>query len=486
MNKRFTFLVLLICLACITTSAQTVEWGNPQKVKSKAFFSQIIGENSSGLFVVRAKNNSFRSNLIIEKYKYNLTLETSKEIEQQSNSLIERIIVNEEGLMVFYIIKNAETKKQDLILTQYRNDLTIENTKTILTFEGVLDVDSKLLIKQSVNKKLFSVIYINSATEKTNSVFNTFSFDNTFAVKYNRKYSLPYTIKEIKLKNVEISNSGNVYALLNVEEKNKRDRFLKYYLYAYTSSTDNMVEYGIGNDSTIVTDAELIVNNYTNTINVSGFYSNKFDNKVLGTFYYLIDGVAEKIEHYKTTPINHALGNKIMGAQFNDGASTLSDLVIRKLIANSDGGCTIVAEKYTETKQSYTYMLNGFPQTGFRTLYTYGEVLLLAKNADGTDRFNQLVKKNQSSLADGGYYSSFVTLLSNDKIGIIYNSDVVNEGDVILATINNKGDLDTKVLIKSVSYYATILPFESKQVSAKSAVISTLKDRRFTLMRLTF
>ena len=89
-------------------------------------------------------------------------------------------------------------------------------------------------------------------------------------------------------------------------------------------------------------------------------------------------------------------------------------------------------------------------------------------------------------MSDGGYYSSFVTLLANDKIGIIYNADVVNDGDVMLTTISNKGVFEQKVLIKSMSYYATIMPFESRQVSGNSAIISTLKDRRFCLMRLTF
>ena len=110
----------------------------------------------------------------------------------------------------------------------------------------------------------------------------------------------------------------------------------------------------------------------------------------------------------------------------------------------------------------------------------------MAKNADGSTRFNNFVKKTQSSINDGGYYSSFVVMLSNDKIGIVYNQDVVNEGDVMLATISDKGELDYKVLIKSMSYFVTVMPPESRQVSAKSAIIPTSKDRRFCLMRVTF
>jgi hypothetical protein len=87
---------------------------------------------------------------------------------------------------------------------------------------------------------------------------------------------------------------------------------------------------------------------------------------------------------------------------------------------------------------------------------------------------------------DGGYYSSFITTLSNDKIGIVYNVDVVNEGDVMLATIASNGEVESKVLIKSMSYFVTIMPPESRQVSARSIIIPTSKDHRFCLMRLNF
>ena len=113
-------------------------------------------------------------------------------------------------------------------------------------------------------------------------------------------------------------------------------------------------------------------------------------------------------------------------------------------------------------------------------------IVIIATDGDGKTRFKHAIKKKQSSISDGGYYSSFFTVLGNDKVGIIYNTDVSQESDVMMATISNKGELDSKVLIKSVSYYATVMPLESRQVSSNAAIITTLKDRRFCLMRLTF
>ena len=184
--------------------------------------------------------------------------------------------------------------------------------------------------------------------------------------------------------------------------------------------------------------------------------------------------------------IDLSFSSKIAGTMQNERNPVLTDLYVRRIIPNSDGGCTIIAEKYYETKQSYTYNLNGFPQTSYKTVYNYDEIVIIAKNADGSERFRHFIKKTQSSMNDGGYYSSFITTLSNDKIGIVYNVDVVNEGDVMLATIASNGEVESKVLIKSMSYFVTIMPPESRQVSARSIIIPTSKDHRFCLMRLNF
>ncbi len=59
-------------------------------------------------------------------------------------------------------------------------------------------------------------------------------------------------------------------------------------------------------------------------------------------------------------------------------------------------------------------------------------------------------------------------------------------GALIALTIASNGEVESKVLIKSMSYFVTIMPPESRQVSARSIIIPTSKDHRFCLMRLNF
>lgn len=480
-RKAFLCVFLAICLNC---SAQVVEWGNQQKFKNKTNYSQVLGENVSGIFVARSRNTDFRYEVLIEKYKTNLTLEYSKELLTQLSSRIERVIIIEDGLVAFSTFK--ANNKVELKAQFFDNNLNPTQAVSLLSLESSqLVEDAKFFIKNTQDKKGYTIMFLTNGLDKHKSVLNIHGFEATLAQKYSRRFSMPASAEDVFISNMECDNQGNVFAIVDMPNK-KQKKAREFFVYSYFPSNDNMLEYPLQKDSAFINEVGLVVNNYTKSVAIAGFYSDKPDNKCLGHFFYQIDVSSNKIiaQTFELFDISY-VSKALSSLQEKDGA-VLTDLYIRKLIPNNNGGCTIVAEKFYETKQSYTYQINGFPQTSYRSVYNYDEIIVVAKNGDGTTKFKQVIKKSQASVSDGGYYSSFITVLTNEKIGIIYNADVTNEGDILMATISNKGELDSKVLVKSLSYFVLLMPSESKQVSANSAVVTALKDRRFCLMRLTF
>lgn len=485
-----SLLLGVIGLMCgLYAMGQTVEWSNQQKFKSKTNYTQVLGENSSGLFIVRSRNYEFRDGLTIEKYKNNLALEISKDLTQPSGSRVERAIVAESGLLEFASAKNSTTGKIDLLLTPFDNTLNPGTPLTLLSVDaGLIAQDRKFVIRASTDKKSFTVLFLTNGNDKNKSILNVHGFDAGYNQKYSRRFSLNNPAEEANLHNMECDNKGNVFVLVSVpmHSVKKKDRDARnYYLYAYYPENDNMLEYDIAKDSAYINEAAIVVNNYSKTVNIAGFYSDRSDNRCVGNFFYKLDVPSTEMQVKRFDPFDLSFVSRVAGIMKNENELGLSDLKIRKLVANSDGGCTIIAEKYYETRQAYTYTVNGFPQTSYRTVYNYDEIIMLARNGDGSVRFRDFVKKTHSSISDGGYYSSFVTILNNDKISLVYNYDVNSDSDIMLVTLSNKGIVDSKVLIKSMSYYVTIMPAESKQVTANSAIITSLKDRRFCLMRLT-
>jgi hypothetical protein len=493
MLKKFSITISFLFLSVIPflSHAQIVEWSNQTKVKSKTFYSQVLGENTNGVYLVRCKNSEFRKDITVEKYKPNLALELSFELPIPSNSILEKLVLLENNILFFYIGKNYTSGKIELNCMKL--DLYFNPVSTPVT---ICDVDANQLkdnsnfyIKASADKSKLALVYIHSNGNRGSSTLVFQSFNDQLVTTSKKEIANDYEVNDAFFSSMDCNNDGDIFSVIDFPRNIKRNRAndpRNFILFAFYPLKDKLVQYEIGRDSLFINDIGLAVNNFNKSLCITGFFSYKQDNTVAGEFYYLIDASTSLVKTSNFENLSKNFVAKVASSMQNESTPILSDIYIRKIIPHSDGGCLTIAEKYYETKQSYTYYVNGFPQTSYRIMYNFDEIILISKNADGSTQFKDYIKKNQATMSDAGYYSSFVTISGNDKIGLVYNSDASNEGDVMVTTISNKGTVDTKVLVKAQSYFVQLMPGESKQVSANSSLICTLKDKRFSIMRLTF
>lgn len=470
--------------------SQTVEWSNQQKLKTKTNYTQILGENASGYFLMRSKNPELTKEILLEKYRTNLALENSIDLEQPIGSFIEKILVQDDGLLIFASKKNDSLPKVDIFCWKLNNQLQKQaGTKTLVQIDaGLFRSNSTVYIEASNDKKSGCLFYCTDGLEKNSAVLNIAGFDASTNITYTKTFSVPVSPEIITTRRVACDNGGNAYLLVHYPTTSlrKRKESDNHFLYTYFKTLDKTLEYTIKQDSTFITDLDLVLNNTTNQATVAGFYNYDNSTNVAGTFMYTINVESTLMQTQYYEPFRSSFVHKVLTGMLNQSSKQLSDIKLRKLIARSDGGVTFIGERVYETRQTYTYYANGFPQTASRVTFNYDEVLVLSNNGAGKTEFNEYIKKSQSSLNDGGYYSSFVVLNTNDKLSFVYNSNASEEGDVMITTINPLGQLETRILIKSLSYYVQLMPAESKQISNASSLICTLKDRRFTLMKLTY
>jgi hypothetical protein len=470
--------------------AQTVEWSNQQKLKTKTNYTRIFGENASGYYLMRSKNADLGSEIIIEKYKSNLALELTIELDQPQHSFIEKVIVQNDGLLIFATHRNDSLPKVDVLYWKLNNQL--QRTQPIKAFvqidAALFKNNSAIFIQPSVNKSAFCLFYTTDGIEKNKSVLNLIGFDAGANITFSKTITVSTLAENIENPLLECDNAGNTYLLVNYpptsDRKHKNTK--NYFLYAYNKQIDKILEYEIKQDSTYISDIALVINNDAKLITVAGFYNTENNGKVLGSFMYSINTESNLLQVKNYEPFKQAFVTKVITTLLNEETNQLASLKVRKLLARSDGGITIVAEKAYETRQTYTYYANGFPQTASRVTYNFDEIIVLSQTAAGKNEFSDFIKKTQSSMNDGGYYSSFVMLNTNDKLSFIYNTTANDEGDIMISSINPIGQIDTRILIKSLSYYVQLMPPESKQINNSSTLICTLKDRRFTLMKLTY
>ncbi|MCU0441342.1 MAG: hypothetical protein MUE96_03015 [Bacteroidia bacterium] len=494
MGNQIARTYIFIFLSTITSllQAQQIDWSNQQKVKNKTSYTKVIGENSTGIFVARCKNGDFLADITLEKYKSNLALDNSIDLKQPYGSVLESLLLLPDGVLVVASARNDSVPKIDVFCWKVDASLKSGPINMLTRIDASLfKSNTEMNVHLSANKQFLTIAYITAGSTKETGTIWMKGFDANLQPRFEKMVNVQYAPADIVLSNMEADNKGNAHLLIDYPRVNSRKRNEKelrdFFIYSYFAATDRVLEFSIGTDSFFINDIGFTVNNQAGILNVAGTYSLEQNNAVMGTFMYAIDMESALVKTAYFEPMAKSFSSKVSSTMLNETGPYLTDLYIRKVIPRSDGGCILITEKYSEVRQTYTYYAaNGFPQTASRTEFKYDEIVVISKNAEGKTQFQEFIKKNQSSINDGGYYSSFVLLNTPEKLHFIYSNDVSNEGDIMVSSMNPLGQVETKILIKAISYYVLLMPKESKQIGYNASLICTLKDRRFTLLKLTY
>jgi hypothetical protein len=482
---------ILFVLCSFQVHAQQIEWGNPQKLKQKNLYNQIIGESGGSIFLLRGKDQDFRQDLIIEKYKNTLALDVSIPLPLSVNGSIERVLLMNDELFIFISAKNTLNNQIDLLVQKLDlNFKPLGNPQVLCSMSNKSFLEKRnIQIKPNANKSSFGIMFISLCADDK-GILNLYQYDLKLQQKFGKQFNLGEDEKGIFISAFDLSNSGETFIMIDYPLKNykgERDDPRKFFLYVYYPTTDKILEYDLlGKDSFFIEELGMCLNNYNQTISVTGLYSENAKIETKGYFYRRYNFISSNLEHSYSGLFDVSFLNKLSSAKIEKFDPDLNDFYIRKIVPRSDGGLVVLAEKFFQTRQTYTYYVNNFPQTSTRIVYNFDETAIYSINPDGKIQFNELIKKHQSSVGDGGYFSSIISIPTLDNIQIIYNSEGSEQSDIALHTINYQGRFETKTIVKSANTNAAVIPTEFKQISANTGIICAIRDKRFTLMRITF
>jgi hypothetical protein len=130
--------------------------------------------------------------------------------------------------------------------------------------------------------------------------------------------------------------------------------------------------------------------------------------------------------------------------------------------------------------------VNGIPQNTSRNIYNFDEVFVLSLDSSGKIVWHKMINKSQSSMNDGGYYSSVIVGVTQDNIHIIFNDKMRGNGNVMQYSINGKGVMSDVILLRSDREYLSVIPAESKQISSNKLLIPVSRDKKFALLKLIY
>jgi hypothetical protein len=347
-------------------------------------------------------------------------------------------------ILLFFETYETSTKKQ-LLLVQ-KTDL---NGKFVGKMTSIDNIPANKRYKQgsfelehSEDSTKFLVIKHLPYDKKAEEEFGFRTFDSNLDMLGEKTVNLPYREKNTSVIDFYLSNRGDVYMLLKVDlerkEKVKGEDDEFYSLLCQTISSNKALrEYKLNLPQKDIVSIAFRIDNKTDRVLCSGFYSDIRTNTshtrdIDGFFYLTADINTQKIVSQSYKQIDSKIVNQLRGKsedkKVKEGKGIAVSFRVKDYVSRSDGSSVIVAENSWVTVVTTCQQRGGCTTT---TYYDRTNIFLIAISSNGEVQAFYDIPKRQSTINDGGYYSSFSLMKKDDRIIFVYNDNPKNVGKVI-------------------------------------------------------
>ncbi|MBR9861281.1 hypothetical protein GYB22_11145 [bacterium] len=478
------FLFLIPAIFHMEISAQVMQWSNPTKLRGAAVFTKVIGENEQGVFLLRYRNKFLTKSIIIERYSHQLTFLESKSIDLKKSRLV-KLRLTYRGIMIITSDFDRRSQTNTLMGQYYDFELKPIGKKVPMKTENIREFGDRGSFRIRIDDAQQNIAMMNTEeSEEGNVIINWVVFDANFKKLREKSIEMPHSADEFIIRDFMINNSGKVASLgrQSYEYAKRKEKF-KYNIFIWDS--DSFHDYRIHHDSVDIKEIALTYDRKNDEAVVASLFGSKtyYGIKGVSAFRYAFTtGKSKETRSFFNKELIKEL--KVSGEHSEDVIPEGFDFI--QLVPRSDGGIMLIAEQKAIATESDIIMVNGIPQSTSKNVYNFNDILVLNINNDGVLDWSHVVHKNQTTINDGGYFSSAVVFVNENYIQLIYNDQIRNSGDVMQYTIYSNGKILSRKLLKSELDFVVVIPPEALQVSSNKMIIPTTKNRRFALLKLVY
>lgn len=496
-----------------------ITWGEEIKFKKGAEFSEYIGKDDDSHYLIKSLKRGMQYEINV--FGYDMKLKSKKVINMKAHQnykmSYEGSYFLNDNIYIFSSFPDKKTKTNKLYCRVFdKNTLSSGELKEIeqLPYEKRKFKGGFGVVSSEDNKKL--LIYLGKPYEKNSHEKFGFTILNTnLDVEWKKEVELPYTEQLFSVQDYKITNNGDVYILGKEykEEKSKRNKHkpnYKYHIIAYLNKGNSIKDYEINLNDKFITDIAYNIAENGDLV-CSGLYSETGTYSIKGAFFLAIDSETKNIKNnnlkkfdedfitqgWTDKAIAKAKKKKIK----KDKSIEMYEYDLKDFILREDGGAVLIAEQFFVRIVTRTYTdSQGNMRTTNDYHYYYKDIIVININNEGQIEWATKIDKYQHSVNDGGYYSSYVLQIDEDKLHIIYNERArkyfekeerkqLNRKDknaslTIITTVQSNGDHSKEILINVSNENTYPVPKFSEQINDKQLLMYTrkMKKRKFALV----
>lgn len=494
------------------TEKATITWGDDIKMK-KSYFDEVILAKRGKIFMSKWTKGELSIEVFNSEMKSINEVGVDLNYEGKKSVFLEGIVPFGDQIVLLGSYSDKKTKENKLFYKSLDKknlqsgkgwtelaSLTFEKRRIDGSFSYTLSRDSsKLLLYYSLP------IVDKEAPAK----FGFKVFSENMKMEWEKEAELGFGESLFAIQGYKVANSGDVYLigqeydpiefkLFSKAEPSAR----KYHILSYQNQGANYKDYKVALKDKFINDIAYSIKD--DELICAGFYSLNGRNSIVGTFYLTIDLVSQKVKKssFKEIPENFITenwtekqvkkakkkeskkGEKIEAYEFD-----LSDFVLK-----DGGGARLLAEQYyVHVVTTTTTDANGNTTTRTTYHYYYNDVYIIDISPQGDINWLSKVEKNQHSVNDGGYRSSYSLHIKNDKMYLMFNlraKDYYEKEDrkemtkkekkaylTFISEVDSKGNVTDETLINNSEEETYVIPKFCEQISDNRTLIYTSKGK---------
>lgn len=502
-------LFLTFFLAPLLTFSQhgqfKVNWGDEFKSNKRSQVAGYVGSHGGKSYILRYG----RGDVSIDVLDENLNFISNKKLNlyyNKKNMQFEGIYQVDDSLVVLSSFSNLAQKVNYL----FYHKMSLENLDNVSSLSKIAEIpferknkDGYFAYKLSDDSSKCMIYYalpfISGGPEK----FGFRILNKSMATVWHKDISLPFENELFSIEKFVVSNDGYVY-LSGVESKSikRKSKRLgaanyKYHILSYINNGEKIKDYAIDLDDKFITDLQFAIDEQQN-LRCGGFYSENGTFSIKGTFYITIDSKNSEIitksfrefdEGFITLNWKERDITKAKKKQARKGTGLeLYEYDLKNFIVSPNGGVTLLAEQYyVQTVTTTSYSSRDIMSTRTTYHYYYNDIIAVSINQAGQIEWNTKIKKQQHSVDDNGYFSSFVACIVRDNIHLVYNEDARdfhskdelstmtrkerNNTYTVLTSINENGAFTKSILYNTDKYGVRTRPKVSEQINENTLLL---------------
>lgn len=492
MMLRIVCIVLFFGLA--RAFAYEEAWTSNLFTDSRFSYLKVAGYDDKGFFLV-GSNISFRTDrdrVGFTKRKFAVAYYTDdlqKQWEQYLDLFDDEKVVAftalADKILFLYTRELRKDNKTEIFARQIGADGAFSKPTLITTIElSGNSLPDDFYLSSSKNNKML-LLSFNSEENKNETRINIIAFNDSLKSNFNSTFVVPYGNKNYYFINQGISNNGDVFLLGSNNPLNKRIKDpsdLKNFLITGNKAFPSGRILEISFPDKFISDIGLAIDELNNNVVVAGYYSESNPYSYAGVFYSAFDIATGEMKILREDKFPEKVLVKMFGEIKGRKNKELNTFSIDKIILRSDGGAVVLSEaKYTTSNSYYDNFTRSYVTS---TNYYYNNILAVSMNANGTIDWPVVIPKNQVTVNDFGYYSSYCMAVDDNKMHFIYNRFSGSKSNGMMYSVAANGEEQFTQLFSNQEE-ATLMPGGALQIDDNVIIIPAIHKRKVSLLKLT-